>query len=319
MRAQCPEDLLALAPALLGYWPEEMLVMLTFGADHAFHAGMPLPDSDAQSDLLRDELVERLMGPVRRMHVRQVVLIYHSTDVDGVVVIDNLVRRAMANQGVEVLAAIGTDGASWASLLEPVGVRVPYDISNHRFVVQAIVGGRLGRGNRDDLAHSFDPIEDEVERTMSACDQWASSARCSETRTTLRAEGEWVRGLIAGALVSREPVSVQDLAHLISAMQELPVRDAAWALLDRDDACDHVRLWSDVVRRTPHSLLAAPAALLGWSAWLAGDGATAWIATERCLDAAPDYPMALCLESILDNAVPPADWSGGFDWAAGLR
>jgi hypothetical protein len=101
-------------------------------------------------------------------------------------------------------------------------------------------------------------------------------------------------------------------------MQCARVRDAAWAHITRRTAEAHVRLWTDVVRRAPDTLVAAPAALLGWAAWQAGDGALAWVAVDRCTRAAPDYRMAGQLAVILQGAVPPQTWEGGFAWDEGL-
>jgi Domain of unknown function (DUF4192) len=55
--------------------------------------------------------------------------------------------------------------------------------------------------------------------------------------------------------------------------------------------------------------LRAPAAtLLGFSAWLSGDGALAWCAVERALDADPGYSLASLLTQLLAGAVPPSSW-----------
>jgi hypothetical protein len=70
----------------------------------------------------------------------------------------------------------------------------------------------------------------------------------------------------------------------------------------------HVELWRDLVRRTPHDLMAAPAALLGFAAWLSGDGALAWCAVERCQEVEPDYRLAGLLTQALAGAVPPSTW-----------
>jgi hypothetical protein len=78
--------------------------------------------------------------------------------------------------------------------------------------------------------------------------------------------------------------------------------------MTRADAGGHVELWRDVVRRTPLDLLAAPAALLGFAAWLAGDGALAWCAVERSQQAEPDYSLAGLLAEALVNAIPPTSW-----------
>ena len=58
------------------------------------------------------------------------------------------------------------------------------------------------------------------------------------------------------------------------------------------NARDHVDLWRDVVRRAPAELRAAPAALLGFAAWLSGHGALAWCAVELAQESDPDYGLA---------------------------
>ena len=61
------------------------------------------------------------------------------------------------------------------------------------------------------------------------------------------------------------------------------------------------------MRRAPVHLRAAPAALLGFAAWLSGDGALAWCAVERAQEAEPGYGLAGLLHA-LAGAVPPSAW-----------
>jgi len=58
----------------------------------------------------------------------------------------------------------------------------------------------------------------------------------------------------------------------------------------------------------PQHVRAAPAALLGFAAWLAGNGALAWCAVDVAEEAEPGYPLAALLASTLAGAVPPAVW-----------
>ena len=82
----------------------------------------------------------------------------------------------------------------------------------------------------------------------------------------------------------------------------------AWAQMDRENAEAHVDLWRDVVRRSPEDLLAPPAALLGFAAWLAGNGALAWCAVDRAHRAEPGYGLAGLLSQALAGGVPPSAW-----------
>ena len=62
------------------------------------------------------------------------------------------------------------------------------------------------------------------------------------------------------------------------------------------------------MRRAPLEVLAPPATLLAFAAWLAGDGALAWCALDRAREADPDYSMAALVERALTCAVPPSTW-----------
>ena len=66
--ARSPEDLLAAVPLVLGFVPESSVVMLTFGAEHSFHARVDLVTDDA--DL--PELSSALLSPVLRHGVERV-------------------------------------------------------------------------------------------------------------------------------------------------------------------------------------------------------------------------------------------------------
>ena len=98
------------------------------------------------------------------------------------------------------------------------------------------------------------------------------------------------------------------MARLLVAITDIRLRDAAWLQMQRHTARRHVELWTDVLRRTPEELVAAPACLLGFAAWLAGQGALAWCAVDRCRAAEPDYGLAECVAVALDQAIPPSDW-----------
>ncbi len=59
-KARSPEDILAVVPVVLGFEPEESVVMLTFGGRHSFHARADLPGladiSSCAEQLLRPAL-----------------------------------------------------------------------------------------------------------------------------------------------------------------------------------------------------------------------------------------------------------------------
>jgi len=76
--------------------------------------------------------------------------------------------------------------------------------------------------------------------------------------------------------------------------------------MDPGHLAAHRRLWTDVVRRAQPGYVAAPAALLAFTAWQAGDGAVANVALDRALADTPGYTMALLLRDAIAAGAPPS-------------
>ncbi len=124
--------------------------------------------------------------------------------------------------------------------------------------------------------------------------------------------------LVARHVDARSHPSTDEVATIAWAVQDLRVRDAAWGLITRSGARGHQEFWSDVARRVPEPLVAAPAALAGWAAWQSGNGALAWIAVDRCREVDPGYGLAGILAHCLDQALPPDTVGCELDWDEGL-
>ena len=166
--------------------------------------------------------------------------------------------------------------------------------ASHPFRAQAVLDGRVTLESRDELAATL------VGTDLAALEAvGAAAARVAGPlgpRPTRRcAEARWVRAALRPAPSddrAGDRLTDAEVGRLVAACRDVEVRDVAWALMSREDARRHVELWRDVVRRCPTELLAAPASLLAFAAWLAGDGALAWCALDRCALADPDYRMA---------------------------
>jgi len=344
MTARTPEDLLAAAPAVLGFWPDHCVVLMTFGARHPFHARTDLPPAAAQTPAVQRAVGERLLGPARRHGATHVVLLYYGADRDAETLHRHL-RRVCRRSGLGVILALHADGTHYRDLDEPPpesrpprphrrrhhpsrktsrqaarqARRHPYDVSTHPFVLEAIVSGRLAHRSRAELAASIDQDPVAAAATAAALGEGGvADAGVPATGRAIRDAGEWVLATVRRLLAAGTEPTPAELARLLWLMQSPRVRDAAWSELDRASADAHVRLWSGAVRRAPDTLVAAPAALLGWSAWQAGDGALAWIAVDRCLAASPGYRLAEHLGAILQQALPPEHWTGSGRWDRGL-
>ncbi len=101
-------------------------------------------------------------------------------------------------------------------------------------------------------------------------------------------------------------LSDESAARLGWALTDLEVRDRAMGLGVGPTAAAAEALWTELVRRLPAPLDAAPATLLAATAWARGDGTTAGIALDRALGSQPAYALARLLEQGLAAGLPPA-------------
>ena len=79
LTARRPEDLLAAVPVVLGFRPQDSLVMLTFDAPRSFHARVDLPPPAELDDSVSD-LVDALLEPCLAQGVGRVAFVFYSAD-----------------------------------------------------------------------------------------------------------------------------------------------------------------------------------------------------------------------------------------------
>ena len=189
-------------------------------------------------------------------------------------------------------------------------------------MAQAVFDGTVVHRSREELAESLaarDLAEvHEVEGLAGAMAERlagslgpadASEASDGDEGHRLGLEGHWVRHRVRRFLDDRERLDAHDVARLAVLVSVSPdVRDVAWAEMSRESAPGHVELWADAVRRLPEEVRATPAALLGFAAWLSGNGALAWCALDVAHRADPEHRLASLLHEMLANAVPPSTW-----------
>jgi hypothetical protein len=310
LTARSPDDLLALVPIVLGFVPHDSVVMLTFGAERPFHARVDLPARDAEVA----DVVGALLEPARRHLVRRVVFVLFAADARAARSVARPLVRAFEQAGVEVIDVLRADGNRWFTVLgSRRGVPawgVPYDVSAHPFAAEAVLDGRVTHRSRKELADSLRPDPDRVAAVAASVTAVlaARPGREDDDGGGRTAELVWTRRLVGDHVAGGTAPDDADLARLLVGMRDPLVRDAAWTAMSRDCAREHVGLWTDVVRRSPVEVLAPPAALLGFAAWLSGQGALAWCAIDRCRESVPDYALAGLLAELLVHAVPPSAW-----------
>lgn len=292
-----PDDLVAFVPLALGFVPEASLVMLTFLAGTpGFHARVDLPDDSDDVDTV----VETLLRPALKHRVQSVVFVVYDDDTD---LADELVwalRDTFTGLDIEVLEALRVHDSRWYAVLpgrpQAAYDGVPFDLSSHPFTAQAVLEGRVTHASREALRASLLADPDAVRRVEGLL-----------AATGPLRPGE-VRELVSGRLRRGDRFSDAEVAALAVSLPRGARRDEAWAWLDRASARDAVELWSDVVRRVPDTHVASPAAVLAFTAWLAGDGALAWCAVDRCVTVDQDNRLARLVADLLESASAPTMW-----------
>jgi hypothetical protein len=298
MTAKAPEDFVAFAPLALGFVPQRSVVMLTFaGAGASFHARVDLPTSTDEIDAI----VETLLRPSRRHRVLGVVFLVYDDDTALSDEVAWSLRDAFTDDGIDVLDVLRVWRHHWYAVLPghpPEHYRgVPYDLSAHPFTMQGVLDGRVTRASRDD-----------VRASLESCAEGVRAVEAHLRSTSALAPGR-LPEVVLDHLASQSRLSDEVLAAVLLTVAQPPGRDEAWSWLTREHAAGAVELWSDAVRRCPDSLVASPAAVLAFVAWLAGDGALAWCAVDRSQAEDPDHSLAHLVAGLLTSATSPETWA----------
>ncbi|MFT4287072.1 DUF4192 domain-containing protein [Nocardioides sp.] len=292
-KARTPEDILAVAPVILGFEPEQSVVMLTFGGRHSFHARMDLPEP---ADV--EDCVSGLLDPALAHAVATAVfVIYDGSDLVAQRIARALRRRFEAAD-IEVLEVLHAAGGRYYCPLGRRGVPahgVPYDVSAHPFRARAAFGGLVTEPSRAALAARLEPSPSPVPLAL--------------IESAVPLAGPELRDLIEAHLGAETLPCDEEAAAMLRAVGSAALRHHAWFGISRHEAARHVRLWTDLVTRAPESHLGSAAAVLGFVAWMHGDGAFAWCAVDRALAAEPDNGLAHLVSDMLCSATPPRD-----DW-----
>ncbi len=194
-----------------------------------------------------------------------------------------------------------------------------YDASTSPAAAAAVLEGCVALPSRTALERRFAPVEGTARQAMVEATERADRRLTELVGSAPDDPGRPVRA--AGVAAVDRAVSAQragarltddELAWLSVALVYLPVRDHAWERVG-GDLTVHVGLWTEVTRRADPDLSVAPATLLAFAAWRAGEGAIATIALDRALRQDPTYRMAQLLRDALAGGISPAEWTAALD------
>lgn len=296
MVANCPEDLLAFIPIALGFAPAHSVVLVGVRGVEPFHARLDLPEEVDQVD----DVVEALLRPTLKHGVDQVILVIYD---DDTAVADETawsLIETFAEAQIEVIDVLRAHDRRYYAVLpgRPLSAYrgTPFEPDHHRFAAQSVFGGKVTLSSREELAATLDhdPVAAvAVSAALDACTTYPAAQ---------------IRAVITEHSGGELPTPPDVIAALALSITDPLLRDEAWGWLTRASAREHIDFWSDVVRRVPEELVPAPAAVLSFVAWLAGEGALAWCAVERAREGDPGHSLARLVDDLLTSATSPEVW-----------
>ena len=196
---------------------------------------------------------------------------------------------------------------------------VPFDLTAHPAAAAMSAAGNKALRDRAALAATIAPLGGLAEESMRQAirraerhtadliRQGAASGGRGGAAERVTAEGLRAVGEAIGVYRRGGRITADDrLAWLAVSLAGVRVRDDAWARMVPEQVQAHLRLWTDLVRRVPARYVPAPASLLAFTAWQAGNGALANVAAQRALAADPEYSMALLILEAIGAGIPPS-------------
>ncbi|MGI8433210.1 MAG: DUF4192 domain-containing protein [Nocardioidaceae bacterium] len=297
VRLSDPAELVSMIPYVLGFTPTECIVVIALhGVRRRFGPCLRMDLVDDSADC--EAQSRQVLQVVDRHAFEQVVLVAFSARpalADSVIC---LVRRGLDERSVTVAEALRADGRRWWSYTcceptccSPLGHE--YDVETSRAAAEAVLHGLTRAPDRDSLRTQFTPAAD-GERIALA--------------SLVGISGGSVVKHVNAAIESAPEVPTEQTVVLLAAVQDLAARDAAWALMRRDNADDHFQLWRHVMRLAPDELLPPAGSLAAFGAWLGGHGVLASHALDRVAEVDASYSMARLLRTLLDLSINPDVW-----------
>lgn len=315
--------LLAAIPAMLGFHPQESLVMVCLSGPRR-RVGPVIRVDLAGPPTLSDEPVAQFQHHARR-HSDEVALICYTEKSDPPALLE-AVRAALEADGTAVLdALVVRDGRAVPARRSvpsadqhqapDLGCELP--TSDHpQAQAMAAASALHGRGilpSRQALRDSIAGPRGAAARRSSA----ALHAAASGLMATIGPTGpiDHVKLLeMATAAVDRGLAEVTGSAGVAAStcatigllVCDVEIRDALIARSVEESTSPWVPMLSAVARATADQDAAEVCAVLSVAAYRRGDGALAQVAVDRCLSAEPHHRLAHLMMNVMATGLPPA-------------
>ncbi len=291
-----PDEMILVVPHLLGFWPDRSIVVVVLVDGRV--------EVTARADLecTADELAQVVRPLVLRYPHHRVLLIGYGPRESC----DRAVAAcSMLFDPDVIVERLGTDGRRWWSHSGAEGPMSARNVTAIARTVPRLAEGLLPDRRALERAYSG-PAGDVLARSQALVDQVYDEVRRLGRRARIARVGDLIRHAVAGD--SESGLHDEQRLELAVLVQDIAARDAAWMLITRHDAAEHLALWRSVVELAPDDEAPPALCLAATAGWLTGNGAIMNICLERALAIRPSYGLAGLLTDIMHQAIPPQTW-----------
>ena len=293
-----PDELLAAIPHVLGFTPVESIILFPFAP------GLPISRMDLPRTAQdRAEVWDALSGPYGRLSRpgTSVGIVCVTEDRRSAELASRHIAQALGTLGIATPLRLWADDRGWCDLdIGTTGPRTQAAI-DQMAARSAFRGAVQPAPSREAMAASLVGDRRPIAAALPAV---MAEAEVGDQRVQL----DWALARLAQFHSDGFRLSDIDGARLLVSLRTVSTRDALWQDMSAQNATSHIALWTDLTRRAPEEVRAAPASMLGFASWLNGQGARAWCALDQVPDG-PPYLMAAVVAVTVQNGIHPREWA----------
>ena len=307
-----PHDLLAAIPFLIGYHPENSLVLVALKDDSvgmAMRVDMPTDIAPESYDLLASHFQREAADAA-------LIVAYVDSETDPEPVLINT-SAALLRAGISIKESLIVFDGRYRSMLchdseccPPLGSPIP-DIDSSRIAAEHVIAGHpMPFANVSGLVQSIAALPSAMEES------WQSEVRTfwiesdSENLLDLQRDGATAVIDLAGEYAQGRGAEDRELvARVIGRISDIQVRDYALGSHNEETADAYWQMWRELLLIAPRGFVAPIASIFAALAYERGEGALAHKALDRALADDERYSLALLLRRVFTAGWPPQSFS----------
>jgi len=307
-----PHDLRAAIPFLIGYHPENSLVLVALKDDNvgmAMRVDMPTDIAPESYDLLASHFQREAADAA-------LIVAYVDSQSDPEAVLINT-SAALLRAGISIKESLIVRDGRYRSMLchdseccPPLGSPIP-DIDSSRIAAEHVIAGHpMPFANVSGLVQSIAALPSAMEES------WQSEVRTfwiesdSENLLDLQRDGATAVIDLAGEYAQGRGAEDRELvARVIGRISDIQVRDYALGSHNEETADAYWQMWRELLLIAPRGFVAPIASIFAALAYERGEGALAHKALDRALADDERYSLALLLRRVFTAGWPPQSFS----------